>query len=118
MINHEIRLLLSKPLSLTSANSIALIVVGILLIIGLWTPVAGILVAALQVHNFLHCIDPWMYLRLGIFASALAMLGPGGWSVDARLFGWKRVEVPPRELNKPRNGSSSDSKEAYHLSSE
>ena len=28
--------------------------------------------------------------------AALAMLGPGHWSVDARLFGWKRIEAPPR----------------------
>lgn len=105
VINHEVRVLLSNPLTLSSASSIALILASILLIIGLWTPIAAILVAALQVHNFLHSIDPWMYFRLGIFASALAMLGPGGWSVDARLFGWKRLEVPARSSNGPRSGS-------------
>jgi uncharacterized membrane protein YphA (DoxX/SURF4 family) len=103
---------------LSSAVSLALVIAGILLIIGLWTPVAGVLVGVLQVLNFLHGSDPWMFVRLGIFASALAMVGPGAWSVDARLFGWKRLEVPPRGTNRPRNGSSSDSKEAYHLSSE
>ena len=30
---------------------------------------------------------------------ALAMLGPGLWSVDARLFGWKRVEASPRKTS-------------------
>ena len=29
-------------------------------------------------------------------AGALAMLGPGRWSLDARLFGWKRIEAAPR----------------------
>jgi len=24
------------------------------------------------------------------------MLGPGGWSVDARLFGRKQIEIPQR----------------------
>ena len=27
-----------------------------------------------------------------MMAGALAMLGPGRWSLDARLFGWKRIE--------------------------
>ena len=118
VINHEVRLLLRYPQGLSSAISVALIAAGLLLIIGLWTPVAGILVGVLQVPNFLHCTDPWMALRLGVFASALALIGPGGWSVDARLFGWKRLEVPPRGTNRPRNGVSSDSKEAYPFSSQ
>jgi putative oxidoreductase len=105
VINHEIRLLLRSPLELSSAISVALILSGILLIIGLWTPIAAILAGVLQVPNSLHCVDPWMCLRLGIFASALAMVGPGGWSVDARLFGWKRLEVPQRATNGLRSGS-------------
>jgi hypothetical protein len=23
----------------------------------------------------------------------LALLGPGAWSIDARLFGWRRIDV-------------------------
>ena len=102
MITHELRKLLSYQPGFPSAVSIALVLCGILLIIGLWTPIAGILLGLLQFQNSLHSIDPWMSVRLGIFASALAMIGPGGWSVDARLFGWKRLEVPPRKINGPR----------------
>ena len=105
LINHEGRLLFRHPLGVSSAISVALVIAGILLIIGLWTPVAGILAGLLQLPNFFHCIDPWMCLRLGIFASALAMVGPGAWSVDARLFGWKRLEVPPRGMNGSQSGS-------------
>jgi uncharacterized membrane protein YphA (DoxX/SURF4 family) len=106
VINHEVRLLLTHAVSFSSAISVALIIGGILLIIGLWTPVAGILVGVFQIVNFVHCTNPWVYLQLGIFASALAMVGPGGWSVDARLFGWKRLEVPPRATNAPNTGAA------------
>ena len=35
-----------------------------------------------------------MTLTSASLAAALAMLGPGRWSIDARLFGWKRIEQP------------------------
>ena len=101
VICHEVRALLSNPFTLFSAISVTLIIAGVLLIVGLWTPIAGILVGVLQIPYLLHSANPWMYLRLGIFASALAMVGPGGWSIDAHLFGWKRLEVPPRVQNAP-----------------
>jgi hypothetical protein len=34
---------------------------------------------------------------LGTVGAAFAMLGPGLWSVDARLYGWKRLEPTPRK---------------------
>jgi uncharacterized membrane protein YphA (DoxX/SURF4 family) len=71
---------------------------GILLISGLWTPIAGALAALIEIWQTLtRAGDIWVLLLLGTIAGALAMLGPGLWSVDARLFGWKRVEVPPRK---------------------
>jgi len=71
---------------------------GILLIAGLWTPIAGTLAALIEISQTLMLAgDPWGPLLLGTIGGALAMLGPGLWSVDARLFGWKRVEAPPRK---------------------
>ena len=68
--------------------------VGVLLITGLWTPVAGSLVAIWEVWNlFSRQGDPWFFILVGTLGLALALLGPGAWSVDARLFGWKRIEV-------------------------
>lgn len=42
--------------------------------------------------------DKWVALLLPTIGCALAMLGPGLWSLDARLFGWRRVEPAPRKI--------------------
>ena len=65
---------------------------GALLVVGLWTPVAGIALAAihsgmLSVALGLNCASV-VGSAVGL---ALAMLGPGAGSLDARLFGRKRI---------------------------
>ena len=73
-------------------------VVGLLLLVGFWTPIAGTILAILASWStFLHPADPLSWILLGTLGAALALLGPGGWSADARLFGWKRVEIPDRK---------------------
>lgn len=68
---------------------------GVLLVAGLWTPLAGTVVAAIEIAQLLRGhADPFVCLLAGTMAAALAMLGPGRWSVDARLFGWKRIDAP------------------------
>jgi uncharacterized membrane protein YphA (DoxX/SURF4 family) len=70
---------------------------GILLVVGLWTPIAGTLVVIAQVWSiFDKAGDLWAHLLLGIIGASLALLGPGFWSVDARLFGWKRIDLRER----------------------
>jgi len=67
------------------------------LLLGLWTPVAGVLMTIAELCLVLsHAGDPWMHVQLGALGAALAMLGPGAWSVDAHLFGRKRIEISDR----------------------
>ena len=88
-----------SPMSVT-IPAVLLMGTGILLIVGLWTPIVGTSIALIEFWKILTVAgDKWVWLLLGTAAVALAMLGPGLWSVDARLFGWKRIEAPPRKNN-------------------
>lgn len=89
--------LMSGPHILIAIASVLLLSCGILLIAGLWTPLAGSLVALIELGKIVALpADRWIYLYLATLGVSLAMLGPGLWSVDARLFGWKRIEPPPQ----------------------
>lgn len=68
--------------------------VAILILLGLWTPIAGALAIVVELLTFFsHAGDMRTYILLGTFGAALALLGPGAWSADARLFGWKRIDI-------------------------
>jgi putative oxidoreductase len=67
-------------------------VVALLLWAGLWTPIAGSALSVVALWSaFSEHGDFWAQILLATMAAALAMLGPGAWSVDARLFGRKRL---------------------------
>lgn len=97
VVRAGLRLSGDPPINITLTSAM-LLVSGILLMLGLWTPIAGTFVALVEAWKMLTLPgDRWLWLLLGAVSVALAMLGPGLWSVDARLFGWKRVEAPPRK---------------------
>jgi len=74
---------------------------AVLLLAGLWTPMAGAGAAlAAAWHGWVHPSAMSADALLVILGVALALLGPGAWSMDARLFGWKRLEL--------QNGSNPD----------
>ena len=68
-----------------------------LLIIGLWTPIAGVFMAFCELSFLFFTFGgASMHIVLAALGAALAMLGPGAWSVDARLFGRRRIQIPQR----------------------
>ena len=90
---------LSNPLQIGSATiSVLQLAAGLLLLAGLWTPLAGLLVVGLEGWRlFARPQDPWPQILLATLGGALALLGPGAWSADASLYGWKRVDIRERQ---------------------
>ena len=83
------------PLDIVASAALAL--VALLLIGGLWTPVAGAVIAVVAISEILSTGELLNgRLLAATIGAALTMLGPGRLSIDARLFGWKRIEVRPR----------------------
>ena len=94
------RLWSDPPLHTVVACSL-LAVAGLLLIAGLWTPIGGAVVAVVAIFEIPTGEPAVGRLLAATIAGALTMLGPGRLSIDARLFGWKRIDLPVR-----RNSSS------------
>jgi len=70
---------------------------GIFLLVGLWTPAVGALAAIFELWNiFSSTGDLRTATILATLAGTIAMIGPGAWSLDARLFGRKHMEIPSR----------------------
>jgi uncharacterized membrane protein YphA (DoxX/SURF4 family) len=75
-----------------------LILLGVLLLAGLWTPIAGAMVVMITIWEVVsHPASRPQFAWIAIIGAALALLGPGAWSVDARLYGWKEIKIPDRK---------------------
>lgn len=85
------------PMLVPVAGRVLQLALAVLLLAGLWTPVAGPIVALLEfVRLVARDGDPWADLLLAALGLALALVGPGAWSIDARLFGWRRIRLHDR----------------------
>jgi hypothetical protein len=78
---------------------------GVALLAGWFTPVAGTLtafIAGSMAASLLPLPTPNLIdsrltaILTACVAAALVSLGPGAWSMDARLFGRREIIIPPR----------------------
>lgn len=82
---------------------------GILPFVGLWTPFAGALQAIIELWDAAsRGSTAGIHLLLAVVGVSLVMLGPGAWSIDARLFGRKRIDIPSRNSPPHARAGSTD----------
>ncbi len=73
---------------------IAAVAAGLLLL-GLWTPLAGITIALVEIWIFFASSGNWLTaITLASLGLTVAMIGPGMWSIDAKLYGRKHLQDP------------------------
>ena len=86
----------ATPSGTVAAPQVIGALAGVLLIAGLWTPVAGVVAGCAEAWiAFSLRANVWTCAILAGFAVTLALIGPGAWSIDARLFGRKHYAPPP-----------------------
>ena len=99
MARLSVAALLTNPSIPVAVLSVLLCGFAALLVIGLYTAIVGTLVSLVKIGGTLITRGETLpYLLMAGFGAALAMLGPGVWSIDARLLGRKRIE--PSKLKK------------------
>lgn len=74
------------------------LLVALSLILGYLTPVTSAIAGAFGIANFLyfHQGHALIFALAILDATALALLGPGAYSLDSRLYGRSVTVVPPR----------------------
>ncbi len=72
-----------------------LCVMTLLLVLGMLTPLAGALSILYQLAGLMHAELSAAPAIATLTATALVLLGPGAYAADARLFGRRRLLLPP-----------------------
>lgn len=68
---------------------------GVLILVGLWTPVASIASVATVLLLLVKGTDDAQLILCTIaLGASISMLGPGAISVDAAIFGRRRLDLP------------------------
>jgi hypothetical protein len=90
-----------KP-TVLPAVCLALAVQSLLLFLGLLTPIVSILGCAFELTALVTGHADVRFITLSsLNAVVIALLGPGAYSLDSRLFGRREIVFPPAE-DKPR----------------
>lgn len=86
---------LSAPSTLSLVLHAIAIGAALLLLAGLWTPIAGLLILFTEpLLAFVLKSGVESAVLLATFGAAIALLGPGAYSVDAMRYGRKRIRIP------------------------
>jgi putative oxidoreductase len=88
----------APPLTIVVLESIG-VGAGLLILVGLWTPAAGALAVIVKLwiacsRFYSHSGNPWFPIVQAVLGAVVALVGPGAWSIDARLFGRKHIDFP------------------------
>jgi uncharacterized membrane protein YphA (DoxX/SURF4 family) len=94
LIHDGIAALMGVPQREPIALQVIAAIAGIFLLVGLWTPFGGAILALSEILIALAGTDhPRGTILIATLGIALAALGPGALSIDARLFGRKRLDI-------------------------
>ena len=97
LLDPGVHLLAGQPSELGVVGSALCAGDALLIFLGLWTPLAAGFGTVLALARASGMPAQHTGLMLPAVTAALALLGPGAWSIDARVFGWKRIESAPRK---------------------
>ena len=87
-----------------------LLISGVFVLLGFLTPTLSPLAGIECLGIALSWFPPQVWIfpeskvamaQLIAVSAAIALLGPGAFSVDARLFGWKEIVIPPASRPPP-----------------
>jgi uncharacterized membrane protein YphA (DoxX/SURF4 family) len=94
----------SEKLSLLSwLVAVTVLIIASCLLVGFMTPVAAIVIGLATSGFFLFSIFDinQTVLNLIVLTTAIALLGPGAFSIDARMFGRREILIP--NTSRPRS---------------
>jgi len=92
----------STELHVADLLVVALVLIGAgCLLVGFVTPVAaaliGVIAVSLGFSTLRHSLD---YFEVIVLAIAIGLLGPGAFSIDARMFGRREILIPNTRSSK------------------
>jgi uncharacterized membrane protein YphA (DoxX/SURF4 family) len=79
---------------------------ALLLLLGISTATAAAIVTGFELWLLAMRSGAWTSALLATMALAVALIGPGSWSVDARWFGWRRIDTSRPRGSRPDAQSS------------